>query len=228
MPTRSAADCVQLPCAGNSLEGELSSTLELQWGAGNEIHDRSRHQHLASLGLGRHASPDVHGDPADVVAAKLDFAGVNADPNFETQRIERTVKTAPALHGASRAVKRGEDTVAGRLDQAATVPLDLVPYHQIALVEELPPLAVTDGCGLLCGAHDVGEHDGRQHPVRRCERASSGDEGLDLIGKAIGVENDVLARDLDEAGTLDVVGEPPPVCDRDGPVVGGVDHERRR
>src|SRR5438034_1672051 len=59
---RLALYCVQAPLAGDALELVLAAVFEGQSGAGDQILDRARDEHLAGLGIGSDPGPGVHGD----------------------------------------------------------------------------------------------------------------------------------------------------------------------
>ena len=60
---RSSSHCVQAPLAGDALQLGSFALLELALRAGDEVLDRSRHEHLPDAPRPPRG-PDVHGDPA--------------------------------------------------------------------------------------------------------------------------------------------------------------------
>ena len=54
-------------------------------GAGKQVVDGSRHEHLAGLGESLDSCRDVGGDAAHVIGATLDLTGVDADRESQGQ-----------------------------------------------------------------------------------------------------------------------------------------------
>jgi len=57
------------------------------------------------------------------------------------------------------------------------------------LVEQRPPLTVTEFRSLLRGIHDVGEHDGREHAIGLDLGPRASQELLDLVYKSVYIAN---------------------------------------
>ena len=68
---------------------------------------------------------------------------------------------------AGRAIERGQQSVAGRLHEAAPMPGDPPLRDIVVLVEQLSPAVVADADVCLGRRNDVGEQYGREHPVGR-------------------------------------------------------------
>ena len=66
--------------------------------------------------------------------------------------------------------KVGEEPVARGVDLASTEARQLLADDGVVLVEQRAPTGVTELGGPRGGADDVGEEDGREHPVRVCAR----------------------------------------------------------
>jgi hypothetical protein len=66
----------------------------------------------------------VHGDAADVVAAQLDLAGVQAGPEPEVDVAELLAQGDRAGDGPAGAVEGGQDAITGRVDQPPVKLLD--------------------------------------------------------------------------------------------------------
>lgn len=54
-------------------------------------------RHLVSSSQGAHARADMHGDPADVIAAHLTLAGVQPGPHLDAERLHCVTN----CHGAA-------------------------------------------------------------------------------------------------------------------------------
>jgi hypothetical protein len=77
---------------------------------------------LARSGEREYPLCNVHGDAPDVLPAPFDFAGMNPGPNVDSDGPDALDDALGAAHGATGAVERGEDAVAGVLHQPPAVP----------------------------------------------------------------------------------------------------------
>src|SRR5690242_2826616 len=68
----------QVPLSRQALHLEGAALGEFQSGAGDEIGDDARHQHLVRSRMRHHARCGVYGDAADILAAQLNLTGVQA------------------------------------------------------------------------------------------------------------------------------------------------------
>src|SRR3954453_13636005 len=118
------ADGEKLPGARNAFEFVVASVGEFDAGAGDEVDDRGRDEGLAGIGERGDSSGDVDADAGDVVADELDLSGVKATAQFDVECGKGNGEVARAADGAGGSVEDGERTVAGRLDDRASVPLD--------------------------------------------------------------------------------------------------------
>jgi hypothetical protein len=50
---------------------------------GNEVHHRSRHEHVTAVGLRRDARSDMDRNPSDSVLDQFDLAGMDPRANLE-------------------------------------------------------------------------------------------------------------------------------------------------
>ena len=71
---------------------------------GHEVDDGSRHEDLVRVREPLHALGDVHDDPADVVAAQLDFARVYADADDDAESVDGGAYRHGATQGTPRPV----------------------------------------------------------------------------------------------------------------------------
>jgi hypothetical protein len=85
---------------------------ESQTGTGNEVAHCARYQHLAVVGLLRHASGDVHGDARNIIRCQLYFASVQPAAHLDAERAHPIDYRGSATHGASRTVERRKNAVA--------------------------------------------------------------------------------------------------------------------
>ena len=117
----------------------------------------------------------------------LDLAGVQADPDLETEIGRRVSDRSRAADRARRPVEGGEEPVAGRLHFATAERLELVADGGVVIVEELLPTAVAERCRPLGRADDVGEHDRGEHPVGLGCDPRAGQELPDLLDDRVRV-----------------------------------------
>ena len=146
--------------------------------------------------------------PATSLADALALAGVDAGADRDAGAARALGDAERAADRPRRPVEGGEEAVAHRLDLVAAVGGELGADERVVGVEQLAPRAVADLGRALGRADDVGEQDGRQHPLGRAGGARAGDELLELVHERVGVveEDDALAaRQLDEAGAGHVV-----------------------
>src|SRR4029453_13456881 len=110
-------------------------------GPGAQVAHGPGDEDLARCGLAQDAGGDVDGDPADVVAADLDLAGVEPGPDLEVDVAELLAQGDRAGNGPSGAVEGGQEAVAGRLDQPAAPLLDQAAALVVVDLEQVPPAA---------------------------------------------------------------------------------------
>ncbi len=111
--------------SGTPLRACSTQVVELDARSGHEVPHRARHHHVAGRAGRRHSSADADGDPADVVPAQLDLAGVKPDPDVDAHGSEAFSDGDRAADGAGGGVEEREEAVSGRLDLASSVVSDL-------------------------------------------------------------------------------------------------------
>src|SRR5215218_3613679 len=164
-PPGSSARGEQLPGVAQALEGVGAAVLQGDAGAGDQVPDGPRDQHLAGAGGGHDAGPDVDGDAADVVAAQVELADVDPGPDVQPDLAQLPAEGQGAADGPAGPVEDGQDAVAGALDQPPPLLGDQPPGQLVVDVQQLPPAAVAELAGPLGRGHDVGEqHRGQQPP----------------------------------------------------------------
>jgi len=168
----------------------------------------------------------VDGDAPDVLALELDLTGVHPDADVEAE--------IPYRHGAPdgsrRSVESREESVARRIDLAATVSSQQSPDPLVVGGKELSPGPIAELGSALGRAHDVRERHRREHSVSSRRRTSDCHELLDLIDDRVAApdERDVVhAGKLHEDRALDLVGHVSHLSRGDDPVSLATDHERR-
>ena len=82
-------------------------------------------------------------DAPDPVAHHLDFAGVNAGPDIDSERLHAPDRGGRTPDGAAGTVEHGEETVADRVNLASTETAQLATHEGMVALEELPPRSIT-------------------------------------------------------------------------------------
>src|SRR5680860_392325 len=226
----SAPDGEESPAAGHALELVLTTVVELEARARDQVLDRARHDDLRRLRDRGHPLTNVDRHAADVVPADLDLAGVQADPDLQAQARSRVADGTAAADRARRPVEGGQKAIPHRLHFAALERLQLVADGRVVSIEEVLPPTIAEGRRSFGGADDVGEHDGGEDPVGIGPDPHPGQELSNLLDDDVGITDPgevIVAGQFDVPGTRDLSGHPaarPPVDDA---VAVTVEHERR-
>src|SRR5438093_11126876 len=116
-----------MPLVGDTTELVDATVGEAEAGSGDEVLHRGRGDDLS--GACHRADPlrDVDGDTADVAAAYLNFPGMQASPDVDSQIGHGVPERRRASHGPRRPVERGQDAVPGELHHSAPEAPDLPP-----------------------------------------------------------------------------------------------------
>src|ERR671915_2352675 len=107
----------QLPGVAEALQCVGPAVLQVDAGAGDQVPDGSRDQHLAGPGGGHDPGAEVDGDPADVVVAQLELPGVDPGPDLDAGLAQLPAQPEGAADAPAGPVEDGQDPVAGPLDQ---------------------------------------------------------------------------------------------------------------
>ena len=178
-------------------------------GPGDEITNRSRHQHLVGLGDRGHTRADVDGDPGHVVAPPRHLTRVQPAPHLEPVAGKRIPDMPRTADRSGRAVERREEPVTGGARQIPGVQSETLANRAVEEVEGPPPAFVAELAGPLRGADDVHEQHRGQYAIRIADLASrAGDELLDGA-EQLGIRKRpvVGAVELHEPRARDVLGE---------------------
>ena len=106
--------------------GMDSAIGEYEPGTRHEVFDRPGHEDFSRSRLRRDALTDVHRDPADVVFADLDLAGVQTGAYFDAERPDSRADRLCAAHGSGGPIEGGEHAVARRVHFAPSVAIELL------------------------------------------------------------------------------------------------------
>jgi hypothetical protein len=173
--------------AGNAFEIERAAFRKFESGAGDKIGYNTRHKNLVRAGLRHHARGGVHRDPADILATHLDFAGVQAGAQRETDLLRSCAEGERATHRAARSVEGCENAVTCAFHKISAVLLDRLFRQTIVTIEQFVPALVSDFHRQTRRVDDVGEENGRQDPIRfgKSAVAMSGDEFLNVADQPL-------------------------------------------
>src|SRR5919106_5109232 len=119
VPSASGLSSVELPPTWDALQFVLASVDETQPGAGDEIGDGARGEHLSRVGEVADAGAEMHGDPAEIVASALALTGVYAGADLDAQGPHRLRCCHGVPHRPCGAVEGGEEPVPGCLHLTA-------------------------------------------------------------------------------------------------------------
>src|SRR5713226_2710071 len=119
--------------ATHTLELLLTAVGEDDSGAGDEVLDRARHEHLARFRRGCYACARVDGDPADLVAHQLTLAGVKPCADLDAEGLHAFPDRTRGPDGAGRSVEAGEEAVAGSVHLAPAVLLEHAANTSVVL-----------------------------------------------------------------------------------------------
>ena len=123
----------------------------------------------------------MHRNAAELVAHDLALAGVETGADPDAEGANGVADGAGAADGAGGAVEGGQEAVARGIELPAAESDDLAANRGVVGLEEIPPGTIPDGRGGRSGAHDVGEENGRQHPIGLGTAPDAGEELLDLV-----------------------------------------------
>src|SRR5262245_20842291 len=138
-----------MPRVGHAFERVRAAFLERQSGAGHEVADRLRDQHLARARKTGDARADVHGDSGNVVPYELAFAGVQAAAHLKAERAYRIADRAGTANRARRPVEGGEEAVARGVDLTPAVLLQHRASLGVERLEQFTPGMVAERRGAL-------------------------------------------------------------------------------
>ena len=211
-------DRQEAPFASDAGERPAPAIGELEPGAGDEILDRLRDEHLPGGSLGSDAGGDVQSDPAHPPIGDLDLAGVHASADDDPVGSRRVGDRGCAADGSRGAVEAGQEPACNALQLAAAIAGEL-PAHDLVVGRRGGPSR----------ADDLGGDERDEHAlvVRRYRGAAFGQERLHDIEDLIGIDADEVigSPQLDEAGARNPLGDVPTLLDAYIEVGAAVDDE---
>ena len=194
----------------------------------NEVAHGARDEHLSRDCPAGDAGLCVNGDTAELLAYALALTGVQAGANLQTELADRFADRARRPNCPRRAVERGEEAVAGRVDLPPLEMLELFPDQPMVFLDQAAPAAVAEARDHLGRMRDVGEQDSREDAIRLGNASNTGEEGFDLVEQVVCLDPGevILTAELDIGRTANLSGDPPTLLDLDVSVAGPLEHER--
>ena len=160
----------------------------------------------------RGARPDRDGDARDLPLMELALPGVDSGSDLQPKLGDRRVNGMRAADSTRGAVEGGEEAVSRSVPLLAPESGELAPDDGVVCLQKVPPGAVAEFSGALCGADDVREEHGRQHRFRDERHLLAGDEPRDLRRDLRGEKDPpvVVSRDSDCSRAGDRAGDGAP------------------
>src|SRR5687768_4282656 len=121
---------------------ELAAVVEREPGPGEEVAHRARDEDLPRLGDREDPGGCMDGDAAHVIALDLDLTGVDAGARREPEGGGGIEHPGGSADGSAGAVEDDQEAVAGRLDLAPLVTLDVGPRRLVVVGQQGPPARV--------------------------------------------------------------------------------------
>src|SRR3954453_942910 len=157
MPGASGFERPQLPPARDALEPVGAAVAEAHPRACDQVGHGAGDEDLSRISRCSDPGCDVHCDPRDPVADHLDFAGVQAQTELDTQGTPRIAPCSGARERTTGPSKGGEEPIPCRVDLVASVLAQHTPQQVEVSRKKVAPAPVAYVRGLLCRPDDVGE-----------------------------------------------------------------------
>src|SRR5690606_18574694 len=106
---------------------------------------------------GHHAGGEVNGNAADLAAATLDFAGMDARPDFEPQGSDGFANLHGAVYGPCGTVERREKSIPRAVDFPAPECRKIAADEVVVCSAHFEPARVAEPRGKLGRSDDVRE-----------------------------------------------------------------------
>jgi hypothetical protein len=156
---------------------------------------------------------------------------VQSAPDIERECLNTLGDGLSGPDCASGSVERRQEAVTRRVDLSATAALQLSADDGVVTLQEVAPCAVAELDDACRGAHDVGEQDRGQHPVRLRAVPHPGEELLHLVEYRVlvaDVRKIVATGQLDIGCAGDGFGEVTPMFRSAIRIVPALNDQRRR
>jgi hypothetical protein len=128
---------------------------EFQARPGDEVGNDSWYQYFARLALRHNASCRVNGNTTNIAPPHLDLSRMETGPKWQTDLLRGRAKGQCASNCAARSVKRGENAIAGSLDQTPTMLLDNLLRQLIMTIQQATPCLIAFLGGIARWTYDI-------------------------------------------------------------------------
>ena len=142
-----------------------TALLEGDPGTVDEILDGVGHKDFSCVGQSGDPGSRMDCDSADIVAAELTLARVEAASDAYAQFRYGLSQRGGRLNCAAGTIENGHGSVAGVPDDATAEVGDLSTGDVVVAIEQFQPVSVAEFCGTLGRVDDVGEQHRCQNPV---------------------------------------------------------------
>ena len=139
MPSLSARYREDAPLAGYSFEDVLAAVGELDARTGDQVFDGARDQYFATSCHCGDACADMHGYSRDIVSDDLALARVEPCAHLDPERQDGALNRTCAANRAGRAVERGEEAIACRVDLPSAEAREFFPYGAVVCFQQVAP-----------------------------------------------------------------------------------------
>jgi hypothetical protein len=123
----------------------------------------------------------VNRETAELVAHDLALTSVKSSADPDAESVNGIADGARAADGAGGTVERGKEPIAHGIKLPAAEASEFAADGGVVGLEKVPPGTIPDRRGGRSGAHDVGEENGREHPIGLGTPSDAGEELLDLV-----------------------------------------------
>ena len=113
---------LHLPWHTLELTGTSISQFDVR--PGDDLTERSRHEHFTGASLRHHTRGEVHIGALDMGAVDLHFTDVHADPNLEIQRPDRLDERVCAPNGPLGCLEGDEESITRGVNLLSPIALE--------------------------------------------------------------------------------------------------------
>jgi hypothetical protein len=154
-----------VPAVGDTLQLVLPGVLKPQTAPTHEVYHGPRDEDLRRHGMSRNARANDDRYPSDLLSNRLHLTGVDAGPEFKSERLYCYDGRLCTAHSSRWSVEGREEAVTGRIYFIALVAVEFGPHASIVGTNEFVPGPVPHLRGQLRRSNNVREKD--------CEEDSS-------------------------------------------------------
>ena len=175
----------ETPFARDTLQGMHSVINEAQAGPSYQVFDCARDEDLAWAGLSHHACPDMHSNPADLVAHRFTLTRVQPRSDGDPEACDSVPDGTRAADSSRRSVKGSKEGVTSRVDFPTPKAMQFPPDKAVMALKEVAPLTISQFDGSLSCTDNIREQYRDKHPVGFRALSGTREELLDLIENGV-------------------------------------------